>query len=370
MSGDGHIFCVGLNHQTASVEIRERVAFAEKELPDASRAVRCLDGIGEVVVLSTCNRMEVYGACVDPRRVMQSLEGFLRERFGVDTEPLHLYEHTGSEAARHLFRVASGLDSMVLGETEIFGQVKKAYHVAHEAGATGKKLNKLFQHSFQLGKKVRNTTQIQRGTTSVGSVAVDLAEKIFGNLEHCKVLLIGAGDMSRRTAASLQSRGARSIFVSNRSYDRAVELAAELDAEAIRFDDWPVQILSADILISSTSAPHHVILAEHIVPVLRKRRGRPLFLIDIAVPRDIDPAIDGLDGVYLYDMDALQMIADEARQRREDQIRKCDAIIQHFLEENGALYGATPPGASISEPSPALSTEASTGDDCNPLPNT
>lgn len=363
--GTDHLFCVGLNHQSASVEIRERVAFAEKELPVASQELRSLDGIGEVVVLSTCNRMEIYGAAADKGGVLDRMENFLRQRFGVDSESLHLYEHGGCEAARHLFRVASGLDSMVLGETEIFGQVKKAYQLAHESGATGKRLNKLFQHSFQLGKKVRNSTEIQRGTTSVGSVAVDLAEKIFGKLEHCKVLLIGAGDMSRRTAASLQSRGANSIFVSNRSYDRAVELAAELNADAIRFDDWPQQILTADILISSTSAPHHVILAEHIVPVLRKRRGRPLFLIDIAVPRDIDPAIDSLDGVYVYDMDALQMIADDARRRREDQIRKCDQIIQRFLDDNCELYGLKSVGST-----PALETESPAGDERNPLPNT
>ncbi|MGK0188405.1 MAG: glutamyl-tRNA reductase [Verrucomicrobiales bacterium] len=367
MKEANHLFCVGLNHQTASVEVRERVAFAEKELPDASLEVRSLEGIGEVVVLSTCNRMEIYGAAEDRCAMVERVEEFLRLRFGVEAEPLHLYEHSGSEAARHLFRVASGLDSMVLGETEIFGQVKKAYHAAHEAGATGKRLNKLFQHSFQLGKKVRNSTEIQRGTTSVGSVAVDLAERIFGSLEHCNVLLIGAGDMSRRTAASLQSRGANSIFVSNRSYDRAVELAKELNAAAVRFDDWPQQILSADILISSTAAPHHVILVEHIVPVLRKRRGRPLFLIDIAVPRDIDPAIDALDGVYVYDMDALQMIANDARKRREDQIRKCDSIIQRFLDDNSEYYGAGLPGSASMPPT---TESATTGEDRNPLPNT
>ena len=337
------IFCVGLNHTTAPVEVRERVAFPEKELPDASNEIRHLDGIQEAVVLSTCNRMEIYGVMesmqdTKEEQVARMLGKHLRGRFGVELEALHLYQHGGREAARHLFRVASGLDSMVLGETEIFGQVKKAYHVAHEAGATGRFLNKLFQASFQLGKKVRNRTEIQRGATSVGAVAVELSEKIFGDLARCKVLLIGAGDMSRRTAASLRSRGANSIFVSNRSYERAIELAAELAADAIRFDDWPQHLGSADILISSTSAPHHVIHLEHVVPILRKRRGRPLFMIDIAVPRDIDPAIDGLDGTYVYDIDALQSIADESRRKREDQIRMCDKIIHGFLDERGELF--------------------------------
>ena len=368
------LFCVGLNHHTAPVSIRERVAFTEKELPEASLAVRGIEGIKEAVILSTCNRMEIYGSTNDSsggerHSILERLEGFLRARFGVETEPLHLYEYAGTEAARHLFRVACGLDSMVLGETEIFGQVKKAYHTAHGSGATGRALNKLFQHSFQLGKRVRNSTQIQRGTTSVGSVAVDLAEKIFGDLDHCTVLLIGAGEMSRRTATSLQSRGANSIFVSNRSYDRAIELAAELNADAIRFDDWPEKIVEADILISSTSAPHHVIDVEHIAPVVRTRRGRPLFLIDIAVPRDIDPAIDGLDGVYVYDIDALQSIAGEARKRREDQIRRCDVIIQRFLDDNRDLYTLTSrcgsSGRAASDaPKPA------TGEDRSALPNT
>lgn len=374
MRGSTHIFCVGLNHQTAPVEIRERVAFPEKELPEASLALSRLEGIREAVVLSTCNRMEIYGSTEHGFQgaevpVIARLESFLRARFGVETEPLHLYQHGGLEAARHLFRVASGLDSMVLGETEIFGQVKKAYHSAHASGATGGLLNKLFQQSFRVGKMVRNTTQIQRGTTSVGSVAVDLAEKIFGDLRHCTVLLIGAGEMSRRTAASLQSRGARSIFVSNRSHDRAVALAAELNAEAIRFDDWPNRILTADILISSTSAPHHVIDVAHIAPVLRRRRGRPLFMIDIAVPRDIDPAIDGLDGAYVYDIDALQMIADEARQRREDQIRRCEFLIQQFLDEGAGAFIAPQPGTMPGSGADCPS-ESSAADGREALPNT
>jgi glutamyl-tRNA reductase len=238
------------------------------------------------------------------------------------------------EAARHLFAVASGLDSMVLGETEIFGQVKKAYAVAYEAGATGRVLNRLFQRSFAVGKRVRSNTMIQRGATSVGSVAVELAERIFGELEDCAVMLLGAGEMSRATAQSLLSRGARSIFVSNRSYERAVELAGEMRGEAIRFDDWPSKVAEVDIVIASTSAPHFVVTREQVVAARRMRRSRPLFLIDIAVPRDIEPAVNELDDIYLYDIDALQVLADEGRRQREEQTALCYGIIDEELAKD------------------------------------
>jgi glutamyl-tRNA reductase len=349
MSRVGSIFCVGLNHRSATVGLREKLAFSEKDLPEASRSICSLDGVNEAVVLSTCNRTEIYGsdtrASKGSSAIADRLKRFLVDRFQLGGVELPLYAYTEREAARHLFQVASGLDSMVLGETEIFGQVKKAYATALNAGTTGKNLNQLFQYSFKIGKLVRNETRIQRGATSVGSVAVELAEKIFGDLKRCRVLLIGAGDMSRRTAMSLRSRGANSIFVSNRSFERARELAGELDASAVRFDDWPEQIPFADIVISSTAAPHTLIRPEHVAPALRKRRGRPLFMIDIAVPRDIDPEIDRLADVYLFDIDALEAIAADAKRRREDQIRKCNVIIQTHLDENTGLYIPVSAGA-------------------------
>jgi glutamyl-tRNA reductase len=314
-----------MSHADTPVEVRERVAFPSTELPTAIAALRDLPSVAEAVILSTCNRMEIYAA--GPAGVSATeVEGWLRQRFGLD-HTVSFFSIRDAEAARHLFAVASGLDSMVLGETEIFGQVKAAYDAAHKAGGTARLLNRLFQKSFTAGKLVRTQTDIQRGATSVGSVAVELAGKIFGDLKDSQVMLLGAGDMSRRCAQSLQSRGARSIVVSNRNYDRAVEMATEMDGRAVHFDGWPQEAAAVDVIISSTSAPHVVITPEALAPALRRRRGRPLFIIDIAVPRDVDPRVNDLADVYLYDIDALESIAAETRTRRHLEIERCRAII-------------------------------------------
>ena len=319
------IFCFGLSHATAPVELRERVAVPAKEIPQAVQQLTALTAVGEAVVLSTCNRMEIYATATGPDAVPQ-VEAWLRGRFQIaDISPF--FHHRSDEAARHLFSVVSGLESMVLGETEIFGQVKDAYAAAKEAGGTARVLNKLFQHSFRVGKLVRNSTDIQRGSTSVGSVAVELAEKIFGDLKDSRVMLLGAGDMSRRCAQSLQSRGARGVVVSNRNHERAVELAAEMSGRALHFEEWPAEVAAVDVIISSTAAPHTVIHPEQIVPAMRRRRGRPLFIIDIAVPRDVEPSVNDIEGVYLYDIDALEAIAGETRARREQEIVRCREII-------------------------------------------
>ncbi len=324
------ILCYGLSHATAPVELRERVAFAAKEVPEAVRELTALDGIHEAVVVSTCNRMEIYAVVTGPAAV-PDVEAWLRARFNLeDTSPFFL--HLQQEGARHLFSVVSGLESMVLGETEIFGQVKDAYAAAQQAGGTSRVLNKLFQHSFRVGKMVRNSTDIQRGSTSVGSVAVELAEKIFGDLKDSRVMLLGAGEMSRRCAQSLQSRGAQGIVVSNRSHDRAIELAAEMSGHAIHFDAWPAEAAHVDVIISSTAAPHTVIHPDQILPAMRRRHGRPLFIIDIAVPRDVEPAVNDIEGVYLYDIDALEAIAGETRARREQEIVRCLHIIDGQVE--------------------------------------
>jgi len=324
------IFCFGLSHATAPVELRERVAVSAKETPLAVQELTALEGVREAVVLSTCNRMEIYAAAESPGAPAQ-VEAWLRRRFEItDTSPF--FRHQQEDAARHLFSVVSGLESMVLGETEIFGQVKDAYAAAHQAGGTARVLNKLFQHSFRVGKIVRNTTDIQRGSTSVGSVAVELAEKIFGDLKDSRVMLLGAGEMSRRCAQSLQSRGARGIVVSNRSHDRAIELAAEMSGHAIHFEQWPAEAAQVDVIISSTAAPHTVIHPDQILPAMRRRRGRPLFIIDIAVPRDVEPAVNDIEGVYLYDIDALEAIAGETRARREQEIVRCRQIIDTQVE--------------------------------------
>jgi glutamyl-tRNA reductase len=301
--------------------------------------IRSQPGIEEVVLVSTCNRVEVYAAGEEPHSVL----GYLDSRFGLGEDAERLYRHAGGQAARHLFRVVSGLDSMVLGETEIFGQVKSAYAAAQGAGATGRTLNKLFQHAFRVGKHVRSSTQIQQGATSVGGAAVELAEKIFGELRDSTVMILGAGDMSRRTAQSLQSRGARSVIVANRTYERALELASEMGGRAVHYDAWPDEVTKVDVIISSTSAPHHVITPEHVHSALRRRHGRPLFLIDIAVPRDIDPACGEFDDVYLYNVDHLEGMASEARARREKEIQRCEGIIEGEVTSISGVL-SMPPG--------------------------
>jgi glutamyl-tRNA reductase len=237
----------------------------------------------------------------------------------------------------------------VLGETEIFGQVKQAYKMALDSGTTGRTLNKLFQQAFAVGKRVRNDTAIQRGSTSVGSVAVDLAEKVH-DLKECRVMLVGAGEMSRTCAQSLLSRGAKSIIVSNRSYDRAVELATEMKGEALKFDEWESALHEVDVIISSTSAPHFVIKPDLIQQVMKRRRWEPLLIIDIAVPRDVDPAVNEIEGVYLYDIDALQSIADDSRRERERQLAICEQIIEEQLDRFGFPKSTVNPARTHNHP--------------------
>ncbi|MES2659202.1 MAG: glutamyl-tRNA reductase [Verrucomicrobiota bacterium] len=326
------LLCLGLNHRTAPVEVRERFAVGTPKLGLASTELAELAEAAEAVVISTCNRTEFYLAAEDARAAFVKIETRLAEKIQVDSSvAAHFYRMEKSDAARHLCRVVSGLDSMMLGETEIFGQVKQAYQSALDAGATGIVLNKLFQRAFGVGKKVRTETSIQEGSTSVGNVAVDLAEKIFGHLKNSEVMILGAGEMSRITAQSLVSRGAKSIFVTNRSFDRAQELATEMGGSAVRFDDWQSVLSRVDVVISSTGAPHTIIQRADVEKARRARKYRPLFFIDIAVPRDIDPAVGEIEEVYLYDIDTLEQLADEARARRQLQIEQCERIIEHEL---------------------------------------
>ncbi len=326
------LLCLGLNHRTAPVEVREKFAVGNTKLGEAAMDLIALAEATEGVVISTCNRTEFYLAAERAGEAFAKIELRLAEKIQVDSSvAAHFYRLEKIAAARHLCRVVSGLDSMMLGETEIFGQVKHAYGAALDAGATGAILNKLFQRAFGVGKKVRTETSIQEGSTSVGNVAVDLAEKIFGHLKHSEVMILGAGEMSRITAQSLVSRGARSIFVANRSFDRAQELATEMGGSAVRFDDWQSVLTRVDVVISSTGAPHTIVHREDVEKARRARKYRPLFFIDIAVPRDIDPAVGEIEEVYLYDIDTLEQLAEEARGRRQLQIEQCECIIDFEL---------------------------------------
>ena len=326
------LVCVGLNHRTAPVEVRERFAVPAGKLGASAKELLGIAGLEESVVLSTCNRTEFYIAGEQAEQAAVELRRRLSAEHGADSNP-HWYEHHRIQAAKHLCRVVSGLDSMVLGETEIFGQAKDAYRQALDAGATSGTLNRVFQRAFGIGKRVRTDTRIQEGATSVAGAAVELAEKIFGKLAGCRVIVIGAGEMSRQTAQALLSRGASTVFVTNRSYDKAVLLAEEIGGRAVHFDEWAPVLAGVDVVISSTSAPHPVVLPHHIESVRRVRKFRPLFLIDIAVPRDIDPACGAIEEVYLYDIDTLEQLAGEARIRREKQIIECDRIIDEELSK-------------------------------------
>jgi len=315
-----NIFCLGLSHQTANVSVRERFAVPDAVLAEALQRLRKVPGVDEAVILSTCNRTEFYLAGDPGRPTPETVFSGLQRRLLKDDLD-HLFELSAAETARHLFRVTSGLESMVVGETEIFGQVKKAYHTAAKLGVTGKYLNRLFQKAFQAGKDVRANTGITKGSVSVGSVAVDLAMQIFGSLGGCKVMLLGAGETSERTARAFQSRGARQLFVSNRSFERAETLAGLVGGRAVRFDQWEQEFVDVDILVSSTSAPHFLMTVAKLEPIMRRRRQRPVFIIDLALPRDVEPAVHELDGVYLYDLDSLEVMAAkglEARRREAD----------------------------------------------------
>lgn len=326
-----NIVCAGINHRTAPVGVREKFAIGAHEMGAVLAQIRSIDGLGGAVIVSTCNRVEFYAASVCPIRIMDGLREFLRVRTGESDAPL--YSHESPRSVRHLFRVASGLDSMVLGETEILSQLKQAYAMAGEHGATTRHLNKLFQHAFRVAKQVRSETRITRGATSVGAVAVDLAGKIFGDLAGCKVMILGAGETCEQTARSLVSRGVRTVIVANRTFDRAARLAEEIAGLAVHFNNWQHACGDVDILICSTAAPHPIVTRRHIEPLLAKRDGRPLFIIDLAVPRDADASLNELEGVYLYDIDSLEKIVRQSLDVRRAEVVRCEKMIEKHVCE-------------------------------------
>ncbi len=337
--------CLGLNYRTCPVAVREQFSVAKAHLPEACRALRALPEIEECVLLSTCNRTEVYYWTYEPEEAARMiLAHFLGARDGVQADSSCFYRHEGGEALFHLARVAAGLDSMVVGETEIFGQLKDAYRVALDAGVTGGCANRTFQRVFSIGKKVRTETAVTSGPTSVGAAAVQMAQGILGSLEGANVLVVGAGEVARSTAQSLRSRGAESIFVANRSYERAVELAEQVGGRVIRFAEWVPYLERIDIVIVSTAAPVYVVSPALLQGVQPARNGRPLFFIDLSVPRNVDPACAQVEGVHVYDMDAMEGMAAEARRARSGEIAGAEELIRLWVEENAAelLWGRRP----------------------------
>ncbi len=339
------LIVIGLNHRSSPVELRERFAFAEAEIPSVLEEL-CRSGLAEeAVILSTCNRVEIYAAISDGRSdICQALQAFLARARNVN-EPINgeIYALREPQSVEHLFRVACGLDSLAIGETEVLGQLKKAYDLALRSHVTGACLNKAFQRAFNVAKHVRTQTGIQRGNISIASVAVELAERIFSELSNRTVLVIGAGDTSEKTARALASRGAQKVLVTNRSRDRAEGLAQSLGGQVLAWEDWTGAFEGIDVIISSTSAPHYVLDRARLEPLLASRGSRPLLIVDIAVPRDVEPEVNFLENVYLYNVDDLQAIANGYLKQRREEIARCESIISDKVR---ALLGQGPRPAS------------------------
>jgi glutamyl-tRNA reductase len=324
-----HLAVIGLNHKTAPIDVRERLAVPEAELSEALSRLRMCGCVSECCILSTCNRTEMY-AVTDSRENDSVLVDFLAAVSGLQAEEFsgHLYTYAGHKAVTHLFRVSAGLDSMMLGEPQILGQVKSAYCVAGDCSCTGAILNNLFQQALAVGKRARTETEIARGAFSIGYAAVELANSIFGVLDGRKILVVGAGKMSEITAKRIIANGAATVTVANRTIEKAQNLARELGGTAVGFDSLPDAIVAADIVITSTGAPDPIILADQMHKLMRLRRERPLFLIDIAVPRDIEAGVGDLDNVFLYNIDDLQDMVEQSVQERRKEVEKVEVIIE------------------------------------------
>lgn len=330
-----HVLLVGLNHKTAPVEVREQVAVTGHHLPDTLSRLAARDAVQESVILSTCNRTELYAVAQNSDLGIQTLTHFFQDLRRQDPAAVEraLYRQTGSGVVRHLFRVASGLDSLVMGEGQVLGQVKQAYHIALEARTTGPVLNRLFPMAIQVGKKARTDTAITQGAASISAAAIELARQIFGNLAGARVLLLGAGEVSEGTLKQLKSSGVRVVLVANRTFDRARELAMQFDGQAVQFDALEETLADTDIVLASTAAPHAVLTRDAVAAAMRRRKNRPLFLIDLAVPRDIEPDVDDLENVYLYNIDDLQGVVAANLQERRQEVAKVEAMIEEHHHE-------------------------------------
>src|SRR3954447_2925552 len=322
---------IGVNHKSAPLEVRERLAIPDSRLPDTCRELAAYPGIEEGMVISTCNRVEVVTHTVNGHA---DLRGFLHDHFHLKPEELdaHLYEFRDKDAVRHLFRVAASLDSMVIGEAQILGQVKEAYATARAVGAVRGQLDQLFSRAFAVAKRVRSETAVGSSSVSIASVAVELAKKIFGTLQGKNVFIIGAGKMSELAARHLMAHGCASIFVANRTYERAIGLAQKFNGQAIKFEDLYNTCDRADIVITSTGAPHAIFRREHGEQFLSRRKNRPMFFIDIAVPRDVSPEMGKLDGIFAYDIDDLQQAVSSHVADRRKEAERAEAIIASEVE--------------------------------------
>jgi glutamyl-tRNA reductase len=328
------LLALGVSHKTAPLDLRERLSLTEGSAVGALRELTVAEGIHEAAAISTCNRTELYLVVSDTVEAESTALGVLTRQADIPPTELlgHLYSHRGGEAADHLFRVTAGLDSMIVGEAEIQGQVKRAYELALVEGATGPILNRLFRGALAAGGRVREETRIGEKGLSIPSVAVELARRTLGDLGERRVLVVGAGETAELVARALVARGVSTVFVANRHYDRAIGLAQRFGGEAVRFEELPAQLEVADIVVTATNSPHHIVERDDLAQVMATREGRPLLLVDIAVPRDIEPACRELAGVSLHDLDDVQQIAERNASGREAEARRAEPILAAELD--------------------------------------
>lgn len=328
-----NILVVGLSHKTAPVEIREKVAFSPTAMAEPLQQMLALEAISEGIIVSTCNRVELYAVSRTPELGVAQLRRYLSDFHQIPHDKLdeHLYDLRGEDAIRHVLRVAASLDSMVIGEPQILGQIKTAYGYASEFKTAGLILNRFMHKAFSVAKRVRTETAIASNAVSVSFAAVELARKIFDKLEDKTVMLIGAGEMCELAAKHFINNGVAEVLVTNRTFARAEKLAGEFDGRAVAFENFRDQIHQADIVLSSTGAPGYVLEAAKLAEVIKLRRNKPMFLIDIAVPRDIEPKANKIDNVYLYDVDDLQGVVQANLKERKKEADKAEAIISEEI---------------------------------------
>jgi glutamyl-tRNA reductase len=346
-----NLHTIGINHKTAPVEIREKLAFSASGIPVALSSLTQSFPSSEAVILSTCNRVEVYGTSPDNSLNKETLIDFFSAFHGLPKERFsdHIYHYQNINAVRHLFFVTSSLDSMVVGESQILAQVKEAYMTAASLETTGNILNQLFQRALNVAKSIHAGTEISKGKVSVSSIAVEFAVKIFRDFSDKTVFIIGAGEMCELVLKHLVEHGAKTVMVANRNYDKAKALADEYQGEAIKYDLLRDHLVNADIVISSTAASHYVIHTDQVRNAIKARRGNPMLLIDIAVPRDINPEISKVDNVYLYNIDDLQTVVSKNMDVREKEFEKCQAIINKEVEQFMAWFEELKIGPAISQ---------------------
>src|SRR4051795_6944944 len=345
----GTLLALGVSHKTAELAVRERLALPEGRAASVLREIVRHDEIHEAVAISTCNRAEVYMVVGDPVEAESAALSCLSRQASIRPTELvsAIYSLRDLDAARHLFEVAAGLDSMIVGEAEVQGQVKRAYELALVEGVTGPVMNRLFRDALAAGKRARTETGISRAQTSVSGVAVELARSTLGDLGTRTALVIGAGENGELTARALHERGVQTVFVATRRYDRAIGLAQRFGGQAVRFDDMLPRLIEADIVVSSTASPHQIIGRDELAEVVAQRDGRPLMAIDIAVPRDIDPAVRDLPGATLYDMDDLQRQVSRNLGSREAEARRARVIVREEVERLAAWRASLDVGPTI-----------------------